>query len=138
MRRSLTITPENDKKILLAKGSFLTGDTPVEIDYTTLVNIFLELGDKVFCLTRESRNSAQVVLEKIDVFNVFKKYVLSPELKEDAIGDQFTEIWYKKMVAQSRKTEKADTQPDAQKPSSELPNQKSSSSNTEKTPDYVS
>ncbi len=47
MRRSLTITPENDKKILLTKGRFLTGDAPFDIDYTTLVNIFIELGHKL-------------------------------------------------------------------------------------------
>ena len=44
MRRSLTVTPENDKNILLTKGKFLTGDTPFDIDYTTLVNIFIELA----------------------------------------------------------------------------------------------
>ena len=32
MRRSLTVTPENDKKILLTKGRFLTGDEPFDID----------------------------------------------------------------------------------------------------------
>ena len=47
MRRSLTVTPENDKKILLTKGRFLTGDEPFDIDYTTMVNIFLELSHKL-------------------------------------------------------------------------------------------
>ena len=47
MRRSLTVTPENDKKILLTKGRFLTGDAPFDIDYTTMVNIFIELGHKL-------------------------------------------------------------------------------------------
>ena len=47
MRRSLTVTPENDKKILLTKGRFLTGDEPFDIDYTTMVNIFIELGHKL-------------------------------------------------------------------------------------------
>src|SRR4030042_645907 len=47
MRRSLTVTPENDKKILLTKGRFLSGDEPYDIDYTTMVNILIELGHKL-------------------------------------------------------------------------------------------
>lgn len=135
MRRSLTIIPENDKKILLVKGGFLTGDAPVDIDYTTLVNIFVELGHKVFCSAKENGNSFQVTLEKNDIIDIFKKYVSSPELKEDSIGDQFMELFLsKKLIEQSQKTE---TEPTKQKPTPELPAPKSSSPNT-KVPEYVS
>jgi hypothetical protein len=135
MRRSLTIAPENDKKLLLVKGTFLTGDTPFDMDYTTLVNIFIELGHKIFYLAKENGNSLQVTLEKNDIVNIFKKYFLSPELKEDAIGDQFIELFlFKKLTEQSQKTE---TELSKQKPAPELPAPKSSSSNT-KVPEYVS
>jgi hypothetical protein len=139
MRRSLTITPENDKKILLIKGGFLTGDTPTDIDYTTLVNIFVELGLKIFSAARESGNSPQVTLDKNEILNIFKKYITSLELKEDAIGDQFAEIFLiKKLVEQSQKTEKSEPEPSQQKSISEVPSPKANSSNANKTPEYVS
>ncbi len=134
MRRSLTITPENDKKILLAKGSFLTGETPFDIDYTTLVNIFVELGHKVMSLAWNSGTSPNVIIEKKDILEAFKKHAFSTELKEESVGDQFAEIFFRKLVEQSNKTA---SEPSKQNPSPALPSQKSSSSDT-KVPEYVS
>ena len=98
MRRSLTVTPENDKKILLTKGLFLTGDEPFDIDYTTLVNIFIELGHKLMITAWNDINTPNVLIDKKEIIESFKKHAFSSELKEESIGDQVTEIIFRKLV----------------------------------------
>ena len=101
MRRSLTVTPENDKKILLTKGRFLTGDAPFDIDYTTLVNIFIELGHKLMSSAWNDSTNPKVVVDKNEIVESFKKHAFSSELKEESVGDQVAEIIFRKLVAQS-------------------------------------
>jgi hypothetical protein len=104
MRRSLTVTPENDKKILLTKGLFLTGDEPFDIDYTTLVNIFIELGHKVMSSALNNAPNPHITMNKNEVFEVFKKHAFSSELKEESVGDQYAEIIIRKLIEQYNKT----------------------------------
>ncbi len=101
MRRSLTVTPENDKKILLAKGRFLTGDAPFDIDYTTMVNIFIELGHKLMSQAWNDTENPNVVIAKNEIIESFKKHFFDAELKEEAVGDQVAEIIFRKLVEQS-------------------------------------
>jgi hypothetical protein len=101
MRRSLTVTPENDKKILLTKGRFLTGDAPFDIDYTTLVNIFIELGHKLMTSAWNDSANPNVVIDKDEIIESFKKHFFNSELKEEAVGDQVAEIIFRKLVEQS-------------------------------------
>ncbi len=101
MRRSLTVTPENDRKILLTKGRFLTGDAPFDIDYTTLVNIFIELGHKLMTSAWNDSNSKDVVVSKDEIIESFKKHFFNAELKEEAVGDMVAEIIFRKLVEQS-------------------------------------
>jgi hypothetical protein len=100
MRRSLTVTPENDKKILLTKGRFLTGDAPLDIDYTTMVNIFIELGHKLMTAAWTDTNPT-VTIDKNEIVESFKKHAFSSELKEESVGDQVAEIIFRKLVEQS-------------------------------------
>jgi len=101
VRRSLTVTPENDKKILLTKGRFLTGDTPLDIDYTTMVNIFIELGHKLMSSAWTDESNPKIVIDKKEIIETFKKHVSSSELKEEAVGDQVAEIIFKKLAEQA-------------------------------------
>jgi hypothetical protein len=101
MRRSLTVTPENDKKILLTKGRFLTGDEPFDIDYTTMVNILIELGHKLMSQAWTDSTNAQIIVDKNEVVESFKKHFFNAELKEEAVGDQVAEIIFKKIMEQS-------------------------------------
>jgi hypothetical protein len=105
MRRSLTVTPENDKKILLTKGLFLTGDAPMDIDYTTMVNIFIELGHKLMSAAWNDSANPNVIIDKNEIIESFKKHAFSSELKEDSVGDQVAEIIFKKLLEQSRITD---------------------------------
>lgn len=101
MRRSLTVTPENDKKILLTKGRFLTGEEPFDIDYTTMVNILIELGHKLMSQAWNDSENPKIVVDKNEVVESFKKHFFNAELKEEAVGDQVAEIIFKKLVEQS-------------------------------------
>jgi hypothetical protein len=101
MRRSLTVTPENDKKILLTKGRFLTGEQPLDIDYTTLVNIFIELGHKLMSSAWSDSANPNVVIDKNEIVESFKKHAFSSELKEESVGDQVAEIIFKKLLEQA-------------------------------------
>jgi hypothetical protein len=101
MRRSLTVTPENDKKILHTKGRFLTGDTPMDIDYTTMVNIFIELGHKLMTAAWTDSAKPNICIEKNEIVESFKKHAFSSELKEESVGDQVAEIIFKKLVEQA-------------------------------------
>lgn len=101
MRRSLTVTPENDKKILLTKGRFLTGDAPLDIDYTTMVNIFIELGHKLMTAAWVDSKTPSVTIDKNEIVDSFKKHAFSSELKEESVGDQVAEIIFKKLVEQA-------------------------------------
>jgi hypothetical protein len=101
MRRSLTVTPENDKKILLTKGRFLTGEAPLDIDYTTMVNIFIELGHKLMTAAWTDNTNPNVTIDKNEIVESFKKHAFSSELKEESVGDQVTEIIFKKLIEQS-------------------------------------
>ncbi|MCL2135055.1 MAG: hypothetical protein FWH37_05825 [Candidatus Bathyarchaeota archaeon] len=101
MRRSLTVTPENDKKILLTKGRFLTGDTPLDIDYTTMVNIFIELGHKLMSSAWTDDTNPKVIIDKNEIIESFKKHAFSSELKEESVGDQVAEIIFKKLIEQA-------------------------------------
>jgi hypothetical protein len=106
MRRSLTVTPENDKKILLTKGRFLTGDAPIDIDYTTMVNIFIELGHKLMSTAWTDNTKPNVTIEKNEIIESFKKHAFSSELKEESVGDQVTEIIFRKLVEQTNLSDK--------------------------------
>jgi hypothetical protein len=129
MRRSLTVTPENDKKILLTKGLFLTGDEPFDIDYTTLVNIFIELGHKVMSSALNNPTNPTIIMNKNEVFEVFKKHAFSSELKEESVGDQFAEIVIRKLIEQYNK---GTTEALKQTETPELPTQQPCKTETKK------
>jgi hypothetical protein len=125
MRRSLTVTPENDKKILLTKGRFLTGDAPLDIDYTTMVNIFIELGHKLMSTAWTDNTQPNVTIDKNEIIESFKKHAFNSELKEESVGDQVTEIIFRKLVEQTNLSGTLpDQQQQDQKPSTAIPDPK--------------
>ncbi len=129
MRRSLTVTPENDKKILLTKGRFLTGDAPFDIDYTTLVNIFIELGNKLMTAAWNDSANPNVTIDKNEITDSFKKHFFDAELKEESVGDQVAEIIFRKLVEQSNISSENKICKDQQ---AELPDQQSRTKDTKR------
>lgn len=71
-RRSLTIREENDKKIQHMRSQFLYSN--IDIDYTTMVNIYIELGD--MALRLGTYNTTNII-------DVFKKYL--EDINDDII-----------------------------------------------------
>lgn len=63
-RRSLTIKEENDKKIQYIRSQFLYSN--IDIDYTKMVNIFIELGDMVL---------KPGIYTMENIVDIFKKYL---------------------------------------------------------------
>ena len=51
--------------------------------------------------TDSKTNIPNVVIDKKEIVESFKKHAFSSELKEESIGDQFTEIIFRKLVEQS-------------------------------------
>ncbi len=136
MRRSLTVTPENDKKILLTKGLFLRGDEPFDIDYTTLVNIFIELGHKVMTSAWSSGPNQTVTIDKNEIIETFKKHYFDAELKEESVGDQVAEIIFRKLLIEhSNKTTQEQFDQQSQPPA--LPTHDQTTSSENKNPKYI-
>jgi len=134
MRRSLTITAENDKKVQLARGLFLNdAEAPIDVDYTTMVNFLVELGHKLFYSLK--KDNAQIVVERSEVNNILSKYILGSELKDEAVLDQFTDVFYKKLLEQMEKIAMAQTEGQKSLPQSTTG---SSSSSSNKSSEYVS
>ena len=133
MRRSLTITAENDKKVQLARGLFLNdAEAPIDVDYTTMVNFFIELGHKLFCSMK--KDNSQITIVKNEVNGILAKYILGSELKDEAVVDQFTDVFYKRLIEQLQKTA---MQAENQEAMPELTNQNPNSPTSNKSPEYI-
>jgi hypothetical protein len=132
MRRSLTVTPENDKKILLTKGRFLTGDAPLDIDYTTMVNIFIELGHKLMSAAWTDSTKPNVNINKNEIIESFKKHAFSSELKEESVGDQVAEIIFRKLVEQAGLSDATSNKQQDQKPPAIPPKSKTDEKTSKK------
>ncbi len=64
-RKSLFIKEENDKTIQIIRSRFLNQEKPIDVDYTTMVNILIETGD--FILTNRR-------IDIKDMTNIMTKY----------------------------------------------------------------
>jgi len=133
MRRSLTITAENDKKVQLTRGLFLNdAEAPIDVDYTTMVNFFIELGHKLFCSM--TKDNGQITIVKNEINNILSKYITGSELKDEAVVDQFTDVFYKRLIEQLQKTA---MQASNQEAIPELTNQNSNPPSSNKSPEYI-
>jgi hypothetical protein len=95
IRRSLTITQGNDEKVQHARSMFLgLPQHPIDMDYTTMVNLLLELGD---LLLRSDLTKPQTAIESSKVFNIIGKYAVDTAIKDDALGDQFQDYLIKNL-----------------------------------------
>lgn len=87
IRRSLTITEENDERVQQRRAMFLSiPKTPMDMDYTTTVNMLIELGDILF-----KRNWANltIMVDAKEIMSIISKYTYSTTLKEEALYDQY-------------------------------------------------
>jgi hypothetical protein len=66
-----------------------------------MVNIFIELGHKVMSSAWNTGDAANVVIDKNEIVESFKRHAFNSELKEESVGDLVAEIIFKKLVEQS-------------------------------------
>ena len=107
VRRSLTITEENDIKVQNARSMFLAlRRYPIDMDYTSMVNLLLEIGYKLFITDWHKEEKASV--DSNEIIHSIVKHATDVALKEDAMGDQFQDWLIKnlpKMFEQYRQSQ---------------------------------
>lgn len=105
MRRSLTIAPENDRKLQNIRSMFLDGQTPYDLDYTTTTNIFIELGHKLFLAwaVAKKMGQTQAIVGVDEVPNTIFRYGGDMNLKDEAAMDLMTDMLYRRLEEQNKK-----------------------------------
>lgn len=68
----MTIGEENNKKIQHMRSQFLYSN--IDIDYTTMVNIYIELGDMALRLSMYNTTNMEDISNKY-IIDIFKKYL---------------------------------------------------------------
>ena len=95
VRRSLTITEENDQRVQHARSMFLgLPQHPVDMDYTSMTNLLLELGS---ILINSNWNQPQTTVDSSKVLSAVVKYVSDVTLKDEALVDQFQDSLIKNL-----------------------------------------
>jgi hypothetical protein len=89
LRRSVTIQDTLNKDLLTARGQIMS-KLIVDIDYTTALNIFLEIG-----LLRYF--SGELTQKEVSVIS---KYLFDENLKKEAKLDELTEMFNAEMLRQ--------------------------------------
>ncbi len=100
MRRSLTITPENERRIQGLRSTTLGLETPVDLDYTTATNMLVDLGfltlERVGGLPENSLVPL-VPLPLEDVIRLLFEYIADAVIKDLVQDkDQWAEEFSKK------------------------------------------
>jgi hypothetical protein len=87
IRRSLTIIEENDERVQQRRAMFLSiKKTPIDMDYTTTVNMLLELGDFLF---KQNWANPTITVDAKEIVSIISKYTFSTTLREEALFDQY-------------------------------------------------
>lgn len=95
MRRSLTITDVNEKKIQQFRSVALGGDPPVDLDFTTVANLFIELGHTLFSTVKN--NDGPIIVPREAVTEVFLRHLQDANLKDQGIEDLFVDWMNRKL-----------------------------------------
>lgn len=71
VRRNLSINGDNDRTVQNTRAKFLSGDNPVDMDYTDVVNMFIKLGGLIMQAVSDERS---VIIEKHEVDQIIQEY----------------------------------------------------------------
>lgn len=80
VRKNLSIIGDNDKRIQNNRSAFLGLDTPIDIDYSKMVNMLIELGDVLIKLKNnpesgESEHDAQInTITGTEITKIIERY----------------------------------------------------------------
>ena len=87
MRRSVTIQDKLNQELLTARGQIMS-KLIVDIDYTTALNIFLEIGLKKYFSAQLTQDDVQVMV----------KHLWDTNLKKEAKLDELTETFNQEII----------------------------------------
>src|SRR6266566_3702189 len=99
MRSSLTITPDNERRIQGLRSTTLGLETPVDLDYTTATNLLVELGFLILEQTGKQppEGSAPVVrLPVMEVVRVLFRHIF--QSMKDIVQDQDRDQLAKELI----------------------------------------
>lgn len=104
MRRSLTITPENERRIQGLRSTTLGLETPVDLDYTTATNMLVELGfkslERMGTMQFPTPGNPTVATVRIPVgelVGVLFSHIFY-YMKTDTVPDQDREQWARELI----------------------------------------
>jgi hypothetical protein len=89
MRRSLTITDENEKKIQQFRSLMLGGETAIDMDFTTVANLFIELGHTLWSAMKNTEGP--ITVQRDALAQVFLRHMQDTSLKEQGVEDLFVD-----------------------------------------------
>ena len=89
LRRSVTIQDNLNENLLTARGQIMSAFR-MDIDYTTALNIFLEIGLKQYFSAKLTQEEMQVIL----------KHLSDENLKKEAKLDELTEMFNEEILKQ--------------------------------------
>lgn len=87
VRRSLTISEENDTRVQRSRSWFLSLTPPIDFDYTAMTNILLEIGSMAF--QGNNWKNDQLVINGTKIVETVIKYSFDSSLQNEAMFDQF-------------------------------------------------
>jgi hypothetical protein len=103
VRRSLTITPENERRIQGLRSTTLGLETPVDLDYTTATNMLVELGfltlEKMGTLPLPQDGSAVPIvrLPVAEAVGVLFKHIFQ-FMKTDTVPAEDRDQWAREII----------------------------------------
>ena len=90
LRRSITITDKNHKNLLKARAQIMT-NIGADPDYTTALNMFLEIG----------LNRLLTLQLNLEETGIIARYLIDENLQEQSVMDLMLEIQNKKTLKQT-------------------------------------
>ena len=101
MRRSLTITDDNEKRIQQFRSLMLGGETPVDMDFTTVTNLFVELGHALWSSMRNTEGPVSVQRDLVS--QIILKHLGDSTSADRAVEDMFVDWLNRKLWEQQLK-----------------------------------
>jgi hypothetical protein len=89
-RRTLTIKTENDSGVQILRSILLGLTPPIDIDYTTALNLLLSIGLISFYKIMLNKE-----ITRDDITKVMSTYVTDEALKDEAVYDRVMDVFLK-------------------------------------------
>jgi hypothetical protein len=102
VRKNLYITNDNEKRIQHTRAAFLQDD-PIDLQYTTVVNMFIELGYRLFYT---NWSQPEVGLSSEELRSIVARYIFDASLADKGVNDQMTDIMNRRLWRQYQQAKK--------------------------------